>query len=117
MNPLYFKLAHLIGLMALFIGIGGQIAMSSTADAGKRKIFGMLHGIGLLLLLLAGFGYLGVAKMGTPLWAWVKTALWLALGAFPILAKRRILSDSALVILALVLGTVLAWLGLFKTLA
>jgi hypothetical protein len=101
MNPLYFKLAHLIGLMALFIGIGGMIAI--------------LHGVGLLLLLLAGFGYLGVAKMGTPAWAWVKTALWLALGAFPILAKRRILSDSALVILALLLGTLLAWQGIFKS--
>lgn len=114
MNPLYFKLAHLIGLMALFLGLGGYIAMSSTADAGKRKIFGMLHGIGLLLLLLAGFGYLGVAKMGTPTWAWTKTALWLALGAFPVLAKRRILSDPALVVISLILGTVLAYLGLFK---
>lgn len=117
MNPLYFKLAHLIGLMCLFMGIGGYIAMSSTTDAAKRKVFGMLHGIGLVLLLLAGFGFLGVAKMGTPAWVWVKAVLWLAFGAFPILAKRRILSEPALILIALILGTALAYLGLFKSLA
>ena len=115
MNPLYFKFAHFIGLMCLFIGIGGYIAMSSTTEPGKRKLFGMLHGIGLLLMLLAGFGYLGVAKLGTPTWAWLKTALWLALGLFPLVAKRRILSESALVLLALLAGGALAWIGLFKS--
>ncbi len=117
MNPLYFKLLHLVGLMSLFIGIGGSIAMSSTADAAKRRIFGILHGVGLVLLLLAGFGFLGVAKMGVPTWAWIKVVLWLALGGFPVLAKRRILSEPALVIIALGLGTTLAWLGLFKAIA
>ena len=117
MNPLYFKLAHLIGLMCLFMGVGGYIAMSSTADASKRKVFGILHGVGLLLLLLAGFGFLGVAKMGTPAWAWIKGVLWLGFGAFPILAKRRILSEPALIFIALILGGLLAWLGLFKSLA
>jgi hypothetical protein len=115
MNPLYFKLAHFIGLMCLFIGIGGYIAMSSTTEPGKRKLFGMLHGIGLLLMLLAGFGYLGVAKMGTPSWVWIKVALWLGLGAFPAVATRRVLSEPALVLLALLLGGSLAWIGVFQS--
>jgi hypothetical protein len=102
--------------MCLFIGIGGQIAMSSTSDPGKRKLFGMMHGIGLLLLLLAGFGFLGIAKLGTPAWAWGKTVLWLALGAYPMLTKRRVLSDGALIVGALLLGTLLAYLGMFKPL-
>jgi hypothetical protein len=114
---LYFKLAHLVGIMCLFIGIGGYIAMSSTTDAGTRKLFGMLHGIGMVLILLAGFGHLGALKMGVPTWAILKTVLWLALGAYPVLAKRRILSDGVLVGIALILGTVLAWLGLFKAIA
>ena len=117
MNPLYFKFAHLIGLMMVFIGIGGFIAMSSTTDSEKRRLFGILHGLGLVLLLLAGFGFLGVAKMGTPAWAWIKTALWLGLGAFPVLAKRRLLSEPALVVISLILGGALAWLGLFKSFA
>ncbi len=117
MNPLYFKFAHLIGLMMVFTGIGGYIAMSSTTDSEKRRLFGILHGVGLMLLLLAGFGFLGVAKMGTPAWAWLKTVIWLGLGAFPVLAKRRLLSEPALVIIALALGGASAWLGLFKSFA
>lgn len=74
------------------------------------------HGIGLVISLVSGFGML--AKMGImgsmPVWVWIKIALWLVLGFLPVLAKRRVLSAPLVVLIAVIVGSVLAYLGYFK---
>jgi hypothetical protein len=73
------------------------------------------HGIGLLILLVSGFGL--VAKMGfsySSHWVIGMFVIWLMLGALPVLAKRRVVSPCVVITIALVLGAVAAWLGYLK---
>ena len=78
-----YKLIHLLGVFLLLSGLGGGavLVMSSSANAGARKLCSMAHGIGLLLILVAGFGQLARLDLpGWPLWVWLKIGIWVALG-------------------------------------
>ena len=101
---------HIVGLILVFIGFGGLLSSEGARKAMKW------HGIGLVISLVSGFGML--AKMGImsamPVWVWIKIALWLVLGFLPLLAKRRVLSAQVVVLIAIVVGAVLAYLGYFK---
>lgn len=101
---------HIVGLILVFIGFGGLLSSEGARKAMKW------HGIGLVISLVSGFGML--AKMGImsamPVWVWIKIALWLVLGFLPMLAKRRVLSAQVVVLIAIVVGAVLAYLGYFK---
>ena len=105
-----YHFLHLIGLILVFIGFGGLL----SSEGAKKSM--KWHGIGLIISLVSGFGML--AKMGImgsmPVWVWIKVALWLVLGFLPVLAKRRVVSPSVVVLIAIVVGAVLAYLGYFK---
>lgn len=52
-------------------------------------MWAILHGVGLLLLLVAGFGALAkLGYKGPPGWAIGKLAIWLLLGAAPVIFKK-----------------------------
>jgi hypothetical protein len=105
-----YHLLHLIGLIFVFVGFGALLSSENKATAMKW------HGIGLVISLVSGFGLL--AKLGImaamPIWVWVKIALWLVLGFLPVLARRRVLAPGAVVVLAVVVGISLAYLGYRK---
>ena len=106
----YYHLAHLVGLICIFIGFGCLLNSENTKTAMKW------HGTGLLISIITGFGML--AKLGLmkafPVWAIIKLALWLVLGVLPVLAKRRVLSSKIVVIIAALVGATLAFLGYMK---
>ena len=101
---------HLIGLILVFIGIGGML----SSEGAKKAM--MWHGIGLLISIISGFGMLAkLGIMGTmPVWAWIKIGLWLVLGFLPVLAKRRVIATPLVVLIAAITGAALAYLGYFK---
>lgn len=107
----YYHILHLIAVMALFVGTG--TALAGADNAGARKLGAIFRGIALLLLLVTGFGMLAKLQLmkGIPLWAWVKMGIWLIAAVLPVFVKRRIISGVAAVLIALVLGSVAAWLG------
>lgn len=104
--PVY-NILHLVGVLFLCLGF---FALISAKTAKKGMMF---HGIGLLVLLVSGFGQL--AKLGMtahmPTWAIVKAVLWLALGVLPVLAKRQVLSRQVTVAIAFLFIAVAAYLG------
>lgn len=62
----------------------------SKATNSFRKGVMVTHGVGLLLLLVAGFGMLAKLQIsGVPWWAAIKLVIWLALGAFVGLAYKQ----------------------------
>ena len=81
----FYKLFHYLGIFLVMVALGG--AAGHAAGGGDRKKNpqrGMMlaaHGIGLLLMLVAGFGML--ARLDVPMggWFWAKLVLWLLLGA------------------------------------
>lgn len=70
----------------------------------------MAHGIGLLLILISGFGLIS-KKYGNQFqtWMYVKLAIWLALGGCIVLIKRKKVTGFAAWILLLSLGAAAAW--------
>ena len=53
-----YKLLHMVGIMMVFLGFGALVAraMMSSDHVGARKFGGIVSGIGLVLLILGGFG-------------------------------------------------------------
>ncbi len=110
MSPAFYHVAHLVGLILLFLGFGG---MAGGYSKGAMKF----HGTGLLILLVAGFGLIAKLKLSyTAPFVIAKLVIFLVLGALPVLLKRRVLPPGAAVILAVVLGACAAYLGYVKAL-
>lgn len=110
MSPIVYHLAHLVGLILLFVGFGGMLNSSSNSKSAAKY-----HGIGLLILVIAGFGMIAKLKLSyTAPWVLGKVAIFLVLGVLPVLAKRRVLAPPVLVWVAIILAGVAACLGYLK---
>jgi hypothetical protein len=92
MSYLILLVLHVVGALYLFLGLGAMISQRvDGADAGSegvRKLAGMTHGLALLVILIAGFGILGVQGYDLGLWVWLKLALWLFFGGVIVLVRR-----------------------------
>lgn len=76
----------------IFMGYGALLARSlvRSDDAPVRKLGSITSGIGLLLVLVAGFGM--ISKIGysfTAPWLIVKMLIWLVLGGIIVLINRK----------------------------
>ncbi len=90
----------------MFAANGGR-----REDNDVRGLLAAMHGVGLVLSLVAGFGMLGA---NVPGWAWAKLVIWLFFGASLTLAYRgRTLARPLVVALPLLAGLA-AWLALYK---
>ena len=114
--PVY-KLLHFVGIFAIYLAYGGLIFRAALAsdNAGLRKFGGIVSGVGLLLMLVSGFGMM--AKMGysygSPFFI-IKLITWIALGGMIALINRKPELNKVWFILTLVLGIVASWAALFK---
>lgn len=115
----FYKLLHVLGILMLFsglVGLWGTYASGSAPNKFLRVALSITHGIGMLLLMISGFGLaakLGLTS-GLPLWLYLKMAIWLALGGSMVLAKRKALWGPRLIGLWVTLGGLAAYLALFK---
>ena len=104
MSYLFYKVLHVASLFLLFTSLAA-IAFSA---ADKRKPWAALHGIASLIVFIAGFGLL--AKIGAmkafPSWAIVKIVIWLALGAMPIILRKKPGMALQLLLASVLLGAV-----------
>lgn len=105
---------HICGLIMLALSLGAILMARKTDDRKHPNMLSVMHGLGLLLLLVAGFGMLARYEIGWPwpLWIWLKIAIWLILGAFPALVKRFDAQLGWYVVLGLIV--VSAFLGIMK---
>ncbi len=105
MDPFTYKLIHVVGIIVLFVSLGAMLG------AGKSlKVAAAGHGIGLVLILVSGFGLQAKLNLGFPVWMMGKLAIWLALGAVMVLIKRKVLPVPAVAAVVIALGTVAAWI-------
>ena len=104
------KVVDLAGAFGVFMALG---AIYFGAQESCRKCASMLHGISLLLLFLVGFASLGKPPMELHYWK-IKIVLWLFLGVAPVLARKKTMPISALLVLTLVVGVLAAYLGVMK---
>lgn len=115
-----YKVLHVLGILFTFIALGGLLLAARTGGerVQDRKLAGMLHGIGLVIILVSGFGALarlGLSNPGIwPLWMWIKLVVWLVLGAALVFIKRAPGLRTLLWILLPVLGAVAAYMAFYK---
>ena len=105
----FYKITHLIGISVLALGVGGMMA-----GGEKRKTFAMLQGIGLLVMLVTGFGLLAKLGLGYPHFAMVKTALWLLIAMLPVIFRKLKTPLPVCILISLTLVGIMAWLGVMK---
>ncbi len=115
----FYKIIHMLGLITLFFGFGGLLVTSYagvTLNAKARMMGFATHGLGLLFLLVGGFGML--AKLGImkelPGWALAKLGIWVLFGAAISLVKRKGHIGWPIAILLIGLGTTAALLAITK---
>lgn len=108
MSLIFYKILHLVGVILLFIGLASALM---PKDTPHRKIGVMFHGIGLVLLLVAGFGLIAKLQIGFPWWIIAKLVLWLGFGAMPLIGKRGLMPVPAAWAFAAICGIAAVWLG------
>lgn len=115
-----YKIVHLIGIFMIMISLGGLIihAINEGEKANNRfrKAIGITHGVGLVLVLVAGFGLLARIGIHWPWPGWVigKVVIWLVLGVFSALPYRMGASGKGLWYALIVLGALAAYLAIMK---
>ena len=122
MDYLTIKLCHLVGIMFLFMGLGGMVFASSAGFGPEkqklRRAAALLHGLGLLLILASGIGLLsqlGFLHGDPPAWAKAKFVIFLLLGGSISLAARWSKRIWLLLAAWILLGAAAGYLGLHKS--
>ena len=109
MSYTFYKVMHIAGLLMVFMALGGLlIEAMSGKDQGKgmRRWAMISHGIGLLLVFVAGFGLMArIGLMGSwPTWIYVKIGIWTVLGGITPLIMRKREWSKGLWVIILALG-------------
>jgi uncharacterized membrane protein SirB2 len=120
----FYVVMHVTGLILLFSALGGASASNMHGKHAERstarRVTAILHGVGLLLLLVGGFGLmarLGI-KHGEPWPAWLvlKFVIWLVMGGVIVALRRAAGTGVALALLLPLLGTTAVYLAKYKPL-
>jgi len=85
----FYKILHLTGVFGMLLALGSAAAAGPQIDLDARRRNGILHGIGMVLIIVAGFGMLSRGNLGFPGWVIVKVFLYIVVGALPMIARRR----------------------------
>ena len=115
-----YKLLHYAGLFLLFTSLGGLCAARFGQGQGAEgeRWLKLLHGMALLMVIVAGFGMLArlgqASPAGWPLWVWLKLVIWATLGAAPVVVKRAERLAGLLLVLLPLVGLFGALLVLYK---
>jgi hypothetical protein len=115
----FYKVMHIAGVFLILSGVIGMIAVKMIVEKipdRSRRLFFLMHGFGMLLSLVGGFGL--AARLGyvsqLPQWIWVKLCLWLFFGAAIAIAKRKGQIGGPLVMLCIGLAIFGSWLAVNK---
>ncbi len=119
MSLIFYKVLHIAGILGIFMALGGvtfHITSGGSRETAWRKGAAILHGIGMTLVLVAGFGML--ARLGIhwpwPGWIWAKVILWLLLGGALTVPYRKPEWNRGLFFLLPLVGVLAAYLALYK---
>jgi hypothetical protein len=116
---LIYKNLHLIGVFMILVALGGLILQqinTTTRAQGWRKPVAITHGIGMVLVVVGGFGML--ARLGIfwpwPGWVLGKIIIWLVLGVLVAVIGRMPALAKPLWWITIALGAIAAYLALNK---
>lgn len=114
-----YKIMHLTGIFLLVSGLVGLMALvwSGHGANGKVKTFAFItHGVGLLFILVSGFGLLARLGMARemPTWVYVKLVIWAIFGGAIAILKRKGQIGWPLYFAMMAIFILAAYLGIYK---
>ena len=116
---LVYKNLHLLGVFMILVALGGLIVQhmqATTRERVWRKPVAITHGIGMVLVLVAGFGMLARLGITWPWPGWVigKVIIWLVLGLLNAVIGRAPTLAKPLWWITIALAAIAAYLALNK---
>ena len=114
MSPEIYRVIHVTCALLLFLSLGAVVF--GPKDSKPPKVVMMLHGVALLLMVVAGVGVWhkdDSVEWGNYLWA--KVGCWLVVAALPVLIRNGTVPRFLGLLLALAAGGAAVWLGLAAT--
>lgn len=115
-----YKILHILGIALVFAGLGGR-ALGARGGLNRdtdpnRKLAAALHGGGMFLVLLGGFGML--ARLGLasamPGWVHAKIGVWVLIGLALALPYRKPGAAVPVLLGGVALAGVAAWIAASK---
>ena len=113
MTPDLYRVLHAAGALLLFLSLGGVLLL--PADAKPVKMSMALHGIALLLMVVAGVGTVHkYAGLNWGNWLYAKIGCWVFLAVLPVLVRKGMLPRMLGLLLAIAAGGAAVWLAQTK---
>lgn len=117
-----YKTLHVAAVLFVFTALGALTLHAYNGGSREtnrgRLLTAIGHGLGLVMVLVTGFGLiarLGLGHTGVwPLWIYLKLAVWLILGAVLVVINRAPRLAGLLWIAIPLLGAIAAGLAIFK---
>lgn len=111
-----YRILHIAGLAMLMLGTGAMLF--APKDAPKQRLPMVLHGVGLLVLLVAGFGLMAKLGISPPdrwsPWLILKMVVWFLAALMPALVRHGTVPRPLGWVVALLLVASAAYLGIVK---
>ncbi len=115
----FYRWLHVVCLLMILAGLAGLLASrlnGATPTKKTDRALALIHGFGMLGMLVAGFG--AMARLGFmtawPWWIYAKLVIWFFMGVSMTLAKRKASWGAMLLILWIAVAAVGAYLGIYK---
>ena len=116
----FYKVLHLAGIFMVISAVGAHLLngfMGGSKQFAGKKFVGMLHGLGLLIAFVAGFGLmarLGIFGSGWPVWIALKMVVWLFLGVVILIPRYKPSWTKAVWLAVIAAGTFAVYLARYK---
>lgn len=117
----FYKVLHLVGIFMVLTSVSSLtlhvIGGGNKINTPFRKVLMIVHGIGVLITLVAGFGLLarlGLARSGIPNWALVKLVIWGYFAVATVFVYRMPKHAKGFWFKIIVLASISAYLAIYK---
>jgi cytochrome bd-type quinol oxidase subunit 2 len=118
----FYNVVHIVGIVLAMSALGATAIHALNGGTRQtnraRALVAALHGAGVLLILVGGFGML--ARLGFrhganfPGWLWVKLAVWTLVAALVVVPYRRPKLAAPVFVALPILGGVAAYMAIYK---
>ncbi len=117
-----YKVAHVVAAIVIFMSLAGTyfhaVNGGTRATNAARRVISTMHGLGLLVSVIAGFGLLtrlDLMRGGMPPWVFGKLAIWLIAGLLLTLPQRKPSLARPILVYGLpFLAAAAVWLAVYK---
>lgn len=113
MSPEIYRVLHAVGALLLFLSLGGLLL--APADGKPSKLAMPLHGLALLVMVIAGVGTVHKdPSVDWGNWLYAKIGCWVFLAVLPVLVRKGMVPRVLGLLLAIAAGATAVWLAQAK---